>query len=84
VGSFIIGLDIDEPGIGERIAEVANHYGVDYLNMLFLMPLPGSGLDLESKTRALPERDWPLSQPFWTRSGFGHHLVTNSFKILRK
>jgi len=44
VGSFIIGLDIDEPGIGKRIAEVANQYGVDYLNMLFLTPLPGTRL----------------------------------------
>ena len=44
VGSFIIGLDIDKPGIGERIAEVANQYGVDYLNMLFLTPLPGTRL----------------------------------------
>lgn len=40
VGSFIIGLDIDEPGIGERIAETARRYGVDILNTLFLTPLP--------------------------------------------
>jgi radical SAM superfamily enzyme YgiQ (UPF0313 family) len=44
VGSFIIGLDIDEPGIGKRIAEVANQYGVDNLNALFLTPLPGTRL----------------------------------------
>jgi radical SAM superfamily enzyme YgiQ (UPF0313 family) len=44
VGSFIIGLDIDKPGIGKLIAEVANQYGVDYLNMLFLTPLPGTRL----------------------------------------
>ncbi len=44
VGSFIIGLDVDEPGIGERIAEVATHYGVDNLNVLFLTPLPGTRL----------------------------------------
>jgi radical SAM superfamily enzyme YgiQ (UPF0313 family) len=44
VGSFIIGLDIDEPGIGKRIAEVANQYGVDNLNVLFLTPLPGTRL----------------------------------------
>ncbi len=40
VGSFIIGLDVDKPGIGERIAEVAGQYGVDNLNVLFLTPLP--------------------------------------------
>jgi radical SAM superfamily enzyme YgiQ (UPF0313 family) len=43
-GSFIIGLDIDEPGIGRRIAEVASRYGVDNLNVLFLTPLPGTRL----------------------------------------
>src|SRR4030042_209748 len=40
VGSFIIGLAIEEPGIGKRIAEVASRYGVDNLNTLFLTPLP--------------------------------------------
>jgi len=44
VGSFIIGLDIDEPGIGKRIAEVARQYGLDNLNVLFLTPLPGTRL----------------------------------------
>jgi radical SAM superfamily enzyme YgiQ (UPF0313 family) len=31
-GSFIMGLDTDEPGIGRRIAEAALRYGVDVLN----------------------------------------------------
>jgi radical SAM superfamily enzyme YgiQ (UPF0313 family) len=44
VGAFIIGLDIDEPGIGRRIAETASRYGVDHLNALFLTPLPGTRL----------------------------------------
>jgi radical SAM superfamily enzyme YgiQ (UPF0313 family) len=44
VGSFIIGLDMDEPGIGRRIAETASQYGVDILNVLFLTPLPGTRL----------------------------------------
>jgi radical SAM superfamily enzyme YgiQ (UPF0313 family) len=44
VGSFIIGLDIDEPGIGKSIAEVASRYGLDTLNALFLTPLPGTRL----------------------------------------
>ena len=35
-GSFIIGLDVDGPGIGRRIAEVASQYHVDSLNVLFL------------------------------------------------
>ena len=63
VGSFIIGLDIDEPGIGKRIAEVASQYGVDNLNVLFLTPLPGTRLwdQMKSEDRialdAFPE-DW--------------------------
>ena len=44
VGSFIIGLDIDKPGIGQRIAEAANQFGLDNLNTLFLTPLPGTRL----------------------------------------
>jgi radical SAM superfamily enzyme YgiQ (UPF0313 family) len=63
VGSFIIGLDIDEPGIGKRIAEAASQYGVDNLNVLFLTPLPGTRLweQMKSEDRialdAFPE-DW--------------------------
>jgi radical SAM superfamily enzyme YgiQ (UPF0313 family) len=62
-GSFIIGLDIDKPGIGQRIAETASRYGVDQLNALFLTPLPGTGLwdQMKSEDRialtAFPE-DW--------------------------
>lgn len=44
LGSFIIGLDSDHRGIGERTAEAADHYGVDILNALFLTPLPGTRL----------------------------------------
>ncbi len=44
VGSFIIGLDVDQSGIGERIADMASHYGLDNLNALFLTPLPGTRL----------------------------------------
>jgi radical SAM superfamily enzyme YgiQ (UPF0313 family) len=63
MGSFIIGLDIDEAGIGKRIAETASRYGVDNLNVLFLTPLPGTRLwdKMKSQGRialnAFPE-DW--------------------------
>jgi radical SAM superfamily enzyme YgiQ (UPF0313 family) len=62
-GSFIIGLDIDEPGIGKRIAAAASRYGVDNLNALFLTPLPGTRLwdQMKSEDRialyTFPE-DW--------------------------
>jgi radical SAM superfamily enzyme YgiQ (UPF0313 family) len=63
VGSFIIGLDVDEPGIGQRIAETASLYGVDYLNTLFLTPLPGTRLwdQMQSQHRIALDRfpdDW--------------------------
>lgn len=35
---------MDEPGIGQRIAEAASQCGVDNLNALFLTPLPGTRL----------------------------------------
>lgn len=44
VGSFIMGPDTDEPGIGRQIANVARSYGMDILNALFLTPLPGTRL----------------------------------------
>jgi len=62
-GSFIIGLDIDEAGIGKRIAEAASQYGVDNINALFLTPLPGTSLWAQMKSEgrlaldAFPE-DW--------------------------
>jgi radical SAM superfamily enzyme YgiQ (UPF0313 family) len=62
-GSFVIGLDADEPGIGSRVAEAACRYGVDMLNVLFLTPLPGTRLwgQMEVEKRiALNEfpKDW--------------------------
>lgn len=63
VGSFIIGLDTDAPGVGRRIADAATRYGLDVLNTLFLTPLPGTRLwdDLEAEDRiatgTFPE-DW--------------------------
>jgi len=63
VGSFIIGLDADKPGIGRRIAKAASNYGVDILNALFLTPLPGTRLwdRMESEDRIVANdfpRDW--------------------------
>jgi radical SAM superfamily enzyme YgiQ (UPF0313 family) len=63
VGSFIIGLDVDKPGIGRHIAEVASQYGLDNLNVLFLTPLPGTRLwdQMKSADRLLLDtfpNDW--------------------------
>ena len=63
VGSFIMGLDADQPGIGKRIANAARSYGVDILNALFLTPLPGTRLwdRMESEGRIVANgfpQDW--------------------------
>jgi len=63
VGSFILGLDVDEKGIGRQIADAANSYGLDLLNLMFLTPFPGTRLwdKMESEGRIIvnnfPE-DW--------------------------
>jgi radical SAM superfamily enzyme YgiQ (UPF0313 family) len=44
VGSFVIGLDVDVPGIGTLVADAATKYGVNFLNVMFLTPLPGTRL----------------------------------------
>jgi radical SAM superfamily enzyme YgiQ (UPF0313 family) len=63
MGSFIIGLDVDDAGIGKRVAMAAKEYGVDSMNALFLTPLPGTRLwdQMKSEERitldTFPE-DW--------------------------
>jgi len=67
VGSFIMGLDSDEPGIGRRIAEAASSYGVDILNALFLTPLPGTRLwnQMASQDR-IAANDFPHDWQYYT------------------
>ena len=67
VGSFIIGLDVDEPGIGKRIAEVADRYGIDSLNALYLTPLPGTRLwdQMKSEDR-IPLDTFPEDWKYYT------------------
>jgi radical SAM superfamily enzyme YgiQ (UPF0313 family) len=66
-GSFIIGLDVDEKGIGHRIARSALHYGVDFLNLLFLTPLPGTRLwkKMEKEDR-IAANDFPGDWNYYT------------------
>lgn len=67
VGSFIMGLDSDGPGIGRRIARAASSYGVDILNALFLTPLPGTRLweQMESQDR-IAANDFPRDWRYYT------------------
>ncbi len=67
VGSFIIGLDVDEEGIGRRIAEVADRYGIDNLNALFLTPLPGTRLWDKMKSEGrIPLDNFPEDWKYYT------------------
>ncbi|MEN6424975.1 MAG: radical SAM protein [Phycisphaerales bacterium] len=66
-GSFIIGLDTDEPGIGSRIAETASRYGVDHLNVLFLTPLPGTRLWDQMRSQGhIPLDRFPQDWKYYT------------------
>jgi radical SAM superfamily enzyme YgiQ (UPF0313 family) len=67
VGSFIIGLDVDQPGVGMRVAEMAIRYGVDHLNALFLTPLPGTRLwDQMVKAGRLDHEEFPADWKYYT------------------
>jgi radical SAM superfamily enzyme YgiQ (UPF0313 family) len=63
VGSFIIGIDTDQRGIGETIARAAKEYGIDAANVLVLTPLPGTKLyaqmEREGRIRSINyPQDW--------------------------
>jgi radical SAM superfamily enzyme YgiQ (UPF0313 family) len=49
-GSFIMGLDVDGKGVGRQIANASMKYGVDFLNLLYMTPLPGTHLWNEMKS----------------------------------
>jgi radical SAM superfamily enzyme YgiQ (UPF0313 family) len=67
VGSFIMGLDTDRPGIGRLIAETAISYGVDLINTAVLTPLPGTRLwkKLESEGR-IAANSFPNDWKYYT------------------
>lgn len=67
VGSFIMGLDADQPGIGARIASAARSYGLDILNTLFLTPLPGTRLWNRMKAEnRIAAGDFPRDWRYYT------------------
>jgi radical SAM superfamily enzyme YgiQ (UPF0313 family) len=66
-GSFILGLDVDRAGVGRRIAETARRYGLDFLNVLYLTPLPGTRLwDTMEEKQSLMATDFPGDWQFYT------------------
>lgn len=69
LGSFIMGLDADKKGIGEKIARAALGYGVDILSLLFLTPLPGTRLWKKYKSeRRIPFKNLPGDWKYFTFS----------------
>ena len=67
VGSFIMGLDSDRPGVGRLIAEAATRYGVDNMNVLFLTPLPGTRLwDEMAAEGRIGMNDFPEDWKYYT------------------
>lgn len=66
-GSFIMGLDVDRAGIGLQIADTANRYGVDLLNVLFLTPLPGTDLwNRMEEQRRVASNQFPEDWKYFT------------------
>lgn len=69
VGSFIIGIDTDQRGIGETVAFAAREYGIDAANVLVLTPLPGTKLytQMEREGRIV-SNDYPQDWQYYTLS----------------
>ncbi|MBZ0268176.1 B12-binding domain-containing radical SAM protein, partial [bacterium] len=66
-GSFIMGLDVDQPGIGLQIARTAEEYGVDVMNVLFLTPLPGTNLwDTMEREGRIVSNHFPEDWKYYT------------------
>ena len=66
-GSFIIGLEGDAPGVGRRIADAAERYGVDFANVLFLTPLPGTEIWERMEAHGqIALRDFPGDWGYYT------------------
>ncbi|MBN1553146.1 MAG: B12-binding domain-containing radical SAM protein [Phycisphaerae bacterium] len=67
VGSFIIGLDSDKPGIGLQIAATAKQYSLDIVNALFLTPLPGTRLwDQMERQDRIAANNFPADWRYYT------------------
>jgi radical SAM superfamily enzyme YgiQ (UPF0313 family) len=67
VGSFMIGLGVDEVGIGKLVADTAVRYGLDNVNVAFVTPLPGTVLWNEmSEDGGLPLDRFPEDWKYYT------------------
>jgi len=69
MGSFIVGIDTDRPGIGATVARAAEDYGIDMANVVILTPLPGTALfkDMERQGRIMAN-DYPADWQYYSLS----------------
>jgi radical SAM superfamily enzyme YgiQ (UPF0313 family) len=67
MGSFILGIDTDRPGIGAATARAAEDYGLDMANAHILTPLPGTALfkEMERQGRVIAN-DYPADWRYYT------------------
>jgi hypothetical protein len=67
VGSFIVGIDTDQRGIGEAIPGAAREYGIDAANVLILTPLPGTKLYAEMEREGrIRSNNYPQDWQYYT------------------
>jgi radical SAM superfamily enzyme YgiQ (UPF0313 family) len=84
VGSFMIGLDVDTSGIGDRIAAAADWYGVDNMNVLFFTPLPGTRLwDQMKAQHRIAMDEYPSDWKYYTLTyPVARHLTLSLSEII--
>lgn len=69
MGSFILGIDTDRPGIGATIARAAEDYRLDMADVQILTPLPGTALfkEMEGQGRIIAN-SYPADWQYYTFS----------------
>jgi radical SAM superfamily enzyme YgiQ (UPF0313 family) len=67
LGFFIVGLDVDQTGIGQRIDETAQQYGLDAIVVGNLTPLPGTRVweKMEREARIVA-KNYPEDWKYYT------------------
>ena len=69
MGSFILGIDTDGPGIGATIARAAEDYGLDMADVQILTPLPGTALFQEMERQGrITANSYPADWQYYTFS----------------
>jgi radical SAM superfamily enzyme YgiQ (UPF0313 family) len=69
MGSFILGIDTDRPGIGAAIARAAQDYRLDIADVQILTPLPGTALfkEIDQQGRIIAN-SYPADWQYYTFS----------------